>query len=208
VSTRRDAFQNRPHWAAAVAVGVAVVLGVSGCAATDELATQYRAGSNKGYISGDGRVVEIAVEDRGEPVVFEGVLESGETVSSADYRGEVTVVNFWYAACGPCRVEAPFLEEVYLEFAGDGADFLGVNTYDQAPTALAFADTYRITYPSVIDVPDGKVKLAFAQVTTVLATPTTLVLDQQGRVAARISGQLDGPSTLRTIVRDVIAEGS
>lgn len=184
------------------------MLGVSGCAATDDLATQYRAGSNKGYISGDGRVVEIPAADRGDPVVFEGLVENGEKVTSDDYRGEVLVVNFWYAACGPCRVEAPFLEEVYLEFAENGADFLGVNTYDQAPTALAFADNYGITYPSVIDVPGGKVKLAFAQVTTVMATPTTLVLDQEGRVAARISGQLEGPSTLRTIVRDVIEEGS
>jgi len=193
---------------AVAAVGVAVVLGVSGCAATDDLASQYRAGSNKGYISGDGRIVEIPSDDRGEPVVFEGVLDTGEEVSSDDYRGEVLVVNFWYAACGPCRVEAPFLEEVYLEFVGNGADFLGVDTYDQAPTALAFADTYGISYPSVIDVPHGKVKLAFAQVTTVLATPTTLVLDQEGRVAARISGQLEGPSTLATIVRDVIKAGS
>lgn len=193
---------------AVAAVGMAVLLGVSGCAATDELAAQYRAGSNKGYISGDGRVVEIPPEERREPVVFQGVLEGGGTVTSDDYRGEVLVVNFWYAACGPCRVEAPFLEEVYLEFAGNGADFLGVNTYDQAPTALAFADTYGISYPSVIDVPGGRVKLAFAQVTTVLATPTTLVLDQEGRVAARISGQLEGPSTLATIVRDVIQEGS
>ena len=211
MSTGRAWFGDRPRRRAAVAVaalGVAVVLGVSGCAATDELASQYRAGSNKGYISGDGRIVEIPSEDRGEPVVFEGVLESGAQVSSDGYRGEVLVVNFWYAACGPCRVEAPFLEEVYLEFAENGADFLGVNTYDQAPTALAFADTYGITYPSVIDVPGGKVKLAFAQVTSVLATPTTLVLDQQGRVAARISGQLEGPSTLATIVRDVIKEGS
>ncbi|HEY5842886.1 MAG TPA: TlpA disulfide reductase family protein [Mycobacterium sp.] len=153
-------------------------------------------------------MVEIPAEDRGEPVVFEGVLETGENVSSDDYRGHVLVVNFWYAACGPCRVEAPYLEEVHQEFAGNGADFLGINTYDQAATALAFADTYGITYPSVIDAQNGQVKLAFAQVATVLATPTTLVVDQEGRVAARISGQLDGPSTLRAIVRDVIEEGS
>lgn len=190
------------------ALGLALLLGASGCGATDELAAQYRSGSNKGYISGDGRVVEIPAEDRGEPVVFEGVLETGENVSSDDYRGHVLVVNFWYAACGPCRVEAPYLEEVHQEFAGNGADFLGINTYDQAATALAFADTYGITYPSVIDAQNGQVKLAFAQVATVLATPTTLVVDQEGRVAARISGQLDGPSTLRAIVRDVIEEGS
>ena len=103
---------------------------------------------------------------------------------------------------------SPSPQEVYQEFAGNGADFLGVNTYDQAATALAFADTYGITYPSVIDARNGAVKLAFAKVAAVLATPTTLVVDQEGRVAARISGQIDWPSTLRAIVRDVIKEGS
>jgi peroxiredoxin len=202
----RQARSVGPRWV--TALGLALLLGVSGCAATDELAAQYRSGSNKGYISGDGRVVEIPAEDRGDPVDFEGVIETGEKVTSDDYRGQVLVVNFWYAACGPCRVEAPYLEEVYQEFAGNGADFLGVNTYDQAATALAFADTYGITYPSVIDARNGQVKLAFAKVTAVLATPTTLVVDQEGRVAARISGQLDGASTLRAIVRDVIKESS
>ena len=51
-------------------------------------------------------------------------------------------------------------------------------------------------------------KLAFAQRTPINATPTTLVLDKQGRVAARIIGQLSESSILETIVRDVLAEQS
>jgi peroxiredoxin len=182
------------------------MLTLTGCAGDNGIAAQYRAGDNKGYISGDGRIVEIPVEERGEPVVFEGTVENGDTVTSDQYRGQVLVVNFWYAACGPCRIEAPHLQTVYEEFTGNGAEFLGINTYDQAPTALAFAGTYGISYPSIIDVDNGAVKLAFAQVAPVQATPTTLVLDQQGRVAARISGPIDSPSTLRTLVKDVIAE--
>lgn len=195
-------------WRALVAVSLSVVLlVVTGCAGDEGLAAQYREGSNKGYISGDGRVVEIHAEERGNPVTFEGTLENGDTVTSGQYRGEVLVVNFWYAACGPCRIEAPHLQAVYEELVDEGADFLGVNTYDQSATALAFAGTYGITYPSVIDSDTGAVKLAFAQVAPVQATPTTLVLDQSGRVAARITGPIESPSTLRTLVEDVIAEG-
>ena len=97
-----------------IAAATAVLLGVAltGCSANDSLAQQYQEGNEKGYIAGDFRVVEIAAGERGDPVVFEGVTETGETVSSDDYRGEVLVVNFWYAACGPCIVEAPLLEEV------------------------------------------------------------------------------------------------
>ena len=170
------------------AMTLVAALLLAGCTSSDSLAQQYRDGSEKGYIAGDFQIVEIPDADRGEPVVFEGVTETGETVSSDDYRGGVLVVNFWYAACGPCIVEAPMLEEVWQEYQDQGVAFLGVNTYDQPATALSFARDNNVTYPSVIDVNDGRVKLAFAQVTPIQATPTTLVIDQEGRVAARIIG--------------------
>ena len=179
---------------------------LTGCAADDSLAQQYRDGNEKGYIAGDFQVVEIPEPERGDPVVFEGVTETGETVTSDDYRGGVLVVNFWYAACGPCIVEAPLLEEVWQDYQDQRVAFLGVNTYDQPATALSFARDNNVTYPSVIDVNDGRVKLAFAQVTPIQATPTTLVIDQEGRVAARIIGQLASASILSTLVADTLAE--
>ena len=189
----------------AVALVLAATL-LTGCAADDSLAQQYREGDEKGYIAGDFQVVEIPEPERGDPVVFEGVTETGDTVTSDDYRGGVLVVNFWYAACGPCIVEAPLLEEVWQDYQDQGVAFLGVNTYDQPATALSFARDNDITYPSVIDVNDGQVKLAFAQLTPIQATPTTLVIDRDGRVAARIIGQLATASILSTLVADTLAE--
>ena len=192
------------HLAAAAMVGM-LALTVAGCA-NDPLAEQYRAGDNKGYIAADGRVQEIAAADRGEPVDFEGVTDTGGQFSSADVAGDVVVVNFWYAGCGPCRVEAKDLESVWQKYEGENVSFVGVNTLDQADTAQAFAKTYGITYPSIIDVNEGSAKLAFAGATPINATPTTLVLDTKGRVAARIVGQLEGTSVLSTLVGDALAE--
>ena len=62
------------------------------------------------------------------------------------------MVNFWYAACGPCRAEAADLEKAYGAFEGQDVAFLGVNTIDSAAAAAAFAETYGITYPSAIAV--------------------------------------------------------
>lgn len=176
---------------------------------SDPLAEQYRAGDNKGYIGANGvPVQEIPQGERGEPVSFTAKTETGAPVSSADYSGEVLVVNFWYAACAPCRVEAPRLEKAATALSGEAVSFLGVNTYDQAATAASFATQFGITYPSVIDVGDKAVTLAFAQETPVSATPTTLVVDRQGRVAARIIGELGASSILTTLVRDALAETS
>ena len=192
----------------AVVLAVASAVVLSGCTANDDLAEQYRSGNGQGYISGDGAYTVIAEADRGEPIEFAGVIETGDTVSSDDYRGEVLVVNFWYAACPPCRLEAPDLEALSQRFAPDGVRFLGVNISDQAATAMSFAEEFGVTYPSILDVNDGSVRLAFAGQVAPNAVPTTLVLDQQGRVAARISGVISEPSVLRSMITDVLAEAS
>jgi thiol-disulfide isomerase/thioredoxin len=193
--------------AASVVVVAALALGLAACT-NDPLADQYLEGSNKGFIAGPFKVQETAPDDRGEPIVFDGTTETGAAVSSSDYAGQVLVVNFWYAACGPCRAEAPQLEAAVSELEGENASFLGVNIYDQPATAASFMTTYGITYPSVIAVDDGDVTLAFADAVPLTAVPVTLVLDAQGRVASRIIGQLSDTSILTTLVRDTIAETS
>lgn len=197
----------RPRTAlGAAALALAAAVALSGCTATDPLAEQYREGTGQGYISGDGAYTLFAPENRAAPIEFEGVTENGDTVSSDDYRGDVLVVNFWYAGCPPCRLEAPDLEALAQQFAPDGVQFLGVNIYDQSPTALSFAKEFGVTYPSILDANDGQVRLAFAGQVAPTAVPTTLVLDREGRVAARIAGLLSEPSVLRSMITDTLAE--
>ncbi|MCM6761597.1 TlpA family protein disulfide reductase [Rathayibacter sp. ZW T2_19] len=188
--------------ASALALVAAVVL--TGCT-RDQLAEDYRKGDNKGYISGDGTITEIAEADRSDPIVFAGTDENGEAVDSADLAGRVVVVNFWYASCAPCRAEAADLESVNAEYAGQDVSFVGVNVRDQAPQAAAFAKTYGITYPSIVDV-DGSAQLAFSGTVPPNAVPTTLVLDREHRVASRILGQLQEASILSTLVGDTLAD--
>lgn len=202
---QRPRAGRRAARAASALLALGLVVGLSACS-SDPLADEYREGDNKGYIAGEFAVVEIPEAERTEPVDFEGVLDTGATTTSDEYRGDVLVVNFWYAACAPCRVEAPILEDVHDEFAADGVSFLGVNLYDGADASQAFAETYGVTYPSVLTTEDGSIKLAFAGQTPLSAVPVTLVLDREGRVAARIIGQVDEASILSTLVRDAVAE--
>ncbi|MFS0794877.1 TlpA family protein disulfide reductase [Microbacterium sp. 1P10AE] len=187
---------------------LALLVGLAACSA-DPLAEQYRAGDNKGYIAANGfQTKEIAPENRGEPVDFAGTLDNGSAVSSADYAGKVLVVNFWYATCGPCIIEAPRLEQAYQSFQGQDVAFLGINTYDQPATALSFARDNNVSYSSAMAVSDAELKLAFADKTSINATPTTLVLDREGRVAARVIGELPEASILEAMVRTVLAESA
>ncbi|MCJ1702898.1 MULTISPECIES: TlpA disulfide reductase family protein [unclassified Rathayibacter] len=189
------------------ALGVLVLVGalaLSGCT-RDKLAEDYRQGTNNGFISGDGTIKEVPVDQRGEAIVFTGTDEDGATIDSADLAGRVVVVNFWYASCAPCRAEAADLETVNTEFADQDVSFVGVNVRDQAPTAAAFSANYGLTYPSIVDT-DSSVQLAFTGEVPPNAVPTTIVLDKEGRVASRILGQLQEASILSTLVGDTLAE--
>lgn len=182
----------------------AAVLVVAGCSA-DPLAEQYGDGTDPGYISGDGAYLEIPEAQRAAVVEFAGTDERGDAVSSDDYAGSVTVVNFWYAGCPPCRVEAPDLAAVAKQY--EDVKFLGVNTSDGADVALRFAEDNGIPYPSVLDVGTASMQLAFAGTVAPNAVPTTLILDKEGRVAGRISGLIGDRSILESMIDRVLAEG-
>ena len=185
---------------AALAVGLATLIALSGCA-QDTLAQQYLEGSGKNYIAGDGSITEVAEANRGEPISFTATDLEGNAISSSDFAGKVLVVNFWYAGCAPCRAEAKDLEKVYAQFADKNVAFIGVNVRDGADTAKTFNTTFGVTFPSVTDL-EGKVQLAFSSSVAPNAVPTTLVLDTQGRVAARVLGRIASDSILATLISD------
>ncbi|QIK63726.1 TlpA family protein disulfide reductase [Leucobacter viscericola] len=200
----------RRRAAALVAVPLLAALALTGCSSGgSDLSKQWQESSDKGYVSGDGSSESIPKDKRTDPVKFSGETDKNNTYGSADTLGSVTVVNFWYAGCAPCRAEAPDLEAAYAEFSDKGVKFLGVNTRDQVAQAQQFAEQFNIKYPSIMDNAGGRaVQRAFAGEIRLNAVPTTLILDTEGRVAHRVIGQLAGESQLRTLIDETLAESS
>lgn len=189
--------------ALAVLLALASALAVSGCTSNDTLADQVGSGDN--YISGDGALVEVAPANRGKPIEFEAEANDGSTISTDDLRGDVVVVNFWYASCPPCRIEAPELAK-YARSVPEGVRFLGVNVYDGEAASQSFEEKFDIPYPSILDVNTGAVRLAFAGSLPPNAVPVTIILDREGRVAARMSGYFADIDILTSMVDKVVDE--
>jgi thiol-disulfide isomerase/thioredoxin len=189
------------------AIAVAVAAALAGCTPqSGSIADDYNQGDDGGnYISGDGLTVVIPADNRGDAVAYGGTTEEGDDLSSDDLAGQVTVLNFWYAQCGPCRTEAPDLQKLHEQF-GDGVAFVGVNVRDDAAGARSFAEKFGITYPSILDVGSNDVVLAFAGDVPPNAVPTTLLIDKQGRIAARFSGAIASPSSVADVLDDLLAE--
>jgi peroxiredoxin len=175
---------------------VAVALTVVACAPGNPA-------DSPGYVSGDGAVTEWAEGERPGPVALSGSAFDGSAVDVAHLRGEVVVLTTWYAACPPCRAEAPDLVELD---ALDGVAVVGINAEDDAGTAQAFERTFGVTYPSIAD-DDGQAIAALQGLVAVNAVPTALILDAEGRVAARTVGRVE-PSTLAALVEAARATGT
>src|SRR5664280_1512543 len=182
-------------------------LGISACSSdAGSIAAQARSGDGKGYVSGDGTIERLAPDERSSPLTLSGTTFRGTPWKVANARNSVLVLNVWGQWCGPCVAEMPHLQQVWLQLsaAGRPVEFMGINSRDGVETAKAFMRTNKITYPSLQD--DGGATL-LALRGKANTTPTTLILDRQGRIAARVSGPVTA-ATLSGLVDDVLGEGA
>jgi thiol-disulfide isomerase/thioredoxin len=116
-----------------------------------------------------------------------GTTLTGQKLSLAAYKGDTVVLNFWGSWCDPCRSEAPALGTLARQLQPDHVRFLGIDIRDQPDSALAFMQTFNVGYPSLSD-PSDEIALEFHSTVPPAAIPTTLVIDKDGRIAARIFG--------------------
>lgn len=161
--------------------------------------------SSGGRAAGAVDVVQQYEADAREQVApFAATLLDGTSLNSEDLAGRVTVFNVWGSWCGPCRAEAPELVAA-AERLGKRAQFYGINVRDSPDAARAFERAFDIPYPSIHPDESAATILAFRGVLTAAAVPSTVVVDRDGAVAARVVGQVD-TATLVGLVEDVLAE--
>jgi thiol-disulfide isomerase/thioredoxin len=187
-----------------IAAALAALLMLASCAraGADE---QTRGAGQVGYPEVARNLTRVPPDQRKElPTVSGPALGGNRTISTQDYRGKVVVINVWGSWCPPCRKEAPDLQAASVE-TKNVAQFIGITSkdYDPAP-AEAFVRSFKITYPSIYD-PTGKVLLAFSGELPPSAIPSTMIIDQQGRLAVRVLSEVS-KITLVDMINDV-AEG-
>ncbi|MGA5215115.1 TlpA family protein disulfide reductase [Streptomyces cinereoruber] len=154
----------------------------------------------------DRQLLQIPAADRQAAPDVRGETLTGEQAALADYRGKIVVINVWGSWCAPCRAEAPYLKKVYEDTREQGVVFLGINTRDATKTnALNFEKEFGITYPSLWD-PAGRQLLKFKGTISPSAIPSTVVIDRQGRIAARALKALS-ETELRTMTDPLLKEG-
>ncbi|MET8944593.1 TlpA disulfide reductase family protein [Streptomyces sp. NPDC004542] len=163
-------------------------------------------GGNTNFVTGNNGIDTAAKGHRDAAPDLSGKTIDGKTLDVADYKGKVVVVNIWGSWCGPCRAEGKYFAKVSKEYQDKGVQFVGINTRDSSTTpAVAFEKDRGITYPSLYD-PTGKLMLRFKKGTlNPQLVPTTLILDRDGKIAARALQALSEESLLK-MIKPVLAE--
>ena len=167
-----------------VAAGLAT-LALVACQGGDTGAGSPVGGS--GFRVGDGTATLVVADDRRPAPTLRGSTLDGTSLDVADLLGSVVVLNVWGSWCGPCKKEQPDLQRAADQLAPEGVRFVGINVRDRTRgNALAHNRRYDVTYPSLFD-PSARLVARFDDLPP-SAIPTTVVLDRQGRIAARVLG--------------------
>jgi cytochrome c biogenesis protein CcmG, thiol:disulfide interchange protein DsbE len=115
----------------------------------------------------------------------ESVID-GSALSSADFEGNILVVNAWATWCKPCELEQPALLNVLNRYQDRGVSFLGIDHLDDRATARDWIENrFHVTYPSLFD-PAGE----FAAKLGYPGLPATFVVDRTGTIRFRQFGPI------------------
>jgi thiol-disulfide isomerase/thioredoxin len=164
----------------------------TGEAASGESTATETAG--KGPLAGLNKGAMAALVIRPKPLDlpdFAFADAGGKTVSLADFRGKVVLLNIWATWCVPCREEMPALDKLETKLGGKEFAVVAVNIDKGGPEkAASFLEETGATNLALYTDPSGKL----FSVLKAVGMPTTLLIDREGREIARLVGPADWAS--------------
>ncbi|MGH3438536.1 MAG: TlpA disulfide reductase family protein [Sciscionella sp.] len=167
-----------------LALGLAGALMLGGCATGHDAVAK---GNSFEFVSPGGKtkIFYNAADRKPLPsdIHGESLADPAKQIRLDNYRGKVIVLNIWGSWCGPCRTEAPQLEQVYRQMKSHGVQVVGVDVKEPSRSAPQdFVANHNLSYPSIYD-PSGRSLLPLKNYPRSVV-PSTIVLDREHRVAA------------------------
>ncbi|MBI1422468.1 MAG: alpha/beta fold hydrolase [Gammaproteobacteria bacterium] len=113
-----------------------------------------------------------------------------------DYKGKVSVINFWATWCHPCREEIPSLNNLRKAMHGKAFQLISINYAESAATIKAFLKEVNVEYPVLLD-KNGDVSAKW----NVIAYPSTFVIGSDGKIHYGVNAAIDwdAPEVIRLL---------
>jgi peroxiredoxin len=141
-------------------------------------------------------------DSNGPAPPFTLTAKGGSSVSLAQYKGQVVMINFWASWCGPCREEMPLLESIYKKYNKLGFTMIGVNVEPDSKAADEWLKATPVSFPILYDT-DSKVSKLYE----VAGMPSTVIIDRNGNLRKLHRGYKPGDEneyldSIRALIRE------
>lgn len=123
----------------------------------------------------------------------------GNEVSLSSLRGSPILLNFWATWCPPCRLEMPFIQEVYQEWTDKGLVILAIDMGESAATVRDFMQNNNYTIPVLLDT-----RRVVSQKYNVTAIPTTFFIDRNGVIQDKLIGPFPSKDSMVLYVKRIL----
>ena len=107
--------------------------------------------------------------------------QDGKKYKLSDLKGKVVILNFWATWCGPCRMEIPDFNELYLENKDKGLIILGISTDDTKRGLTNFLKSYKVEYPILFG-SNKQISKISNEYGGIRALPTSIIIDANGEI--------------------------
>ena len=164
-----------------------LVVGSLGLAACSKSGTppEECCGDTKPVVTEPGEAPTLALlKEPADVAPFTVKDLDGKTISSADLRGKVVLVNFWATWCGPCKAEIPGFVELQEKYKNDLV-VVGYSVDDSADKARAFAAEYKMNYPILLGLGREDVQDAYGPIWGI---PASFLISRDGDVCKKHMG--------------------
>jgi len=113
------------------------------------------------------------------PLFSGALINTGQQINLADYRGKVILVDFWASWCSPCRASLPAYEQIRQQIGAGEFEIIAINVDENSNDALEFLKQHPVNYPVLAD-PEGEIGKPYG----VRSLPRSFLLDRDGKIIA------------------------
>jgi len=125
---------------------------------------------------------------------------SGKSVTLADYKGKVILLDFWATWCGPCKYEIPGFVALQETYGKDGLQVIGVSVDDTVDKLEPFVKQFKMNYPVLLGLGHDDVQDAYGPV---IGIPISVIISRDGRICARHVGLPPSKSATDSLEKSV-----
>lgn len=142
----------------------------------------------------DSYLVKFSSHQRPSPINL--IDTNGNTFTKDNYKGRVTIINFWATWCPPCIEEIPSLNRLKNKLQNEAVDLISINYAEDLKTIKDFMKKVNVEFPVLLD-KNGK----FAKQWNVITYPSTFIIDTKGNIVYGVNAAIewDSPKVIKQI---------